>query len=232
MGKINVNMHLKMLLGVIFLMALNLQVFPVIFGNGSGNGYCDGIPKPGCLPPPGLAAITPGNGPGIEALVREGGGYFLNAHSLTMALLNQVEMSDLNGLDYDILNKTANDALLNIRCARSIYIALVDMAENTLYNPEVTAKLRAFDYRAFMEKNNLNREIFKKLAAYLSSDDITGMYRHILHEITGIETLLTTICSDIALHRQPGLQLLWKTGETFSETLLFGHYAARVFYAL
>ncbi len=164
--------------------------------------------------------------------MQEGGGYFLKANSLILALMNQVELSDLNGLDYELLKKNAGDALQNTRAACSIYSDLVDLAANTPYNPKVIEKLKTFDYQSFMEKNNLNREIVKKVSAYLSKGDITGMYRRILRELLVLDALLGTIYNDISCNRQPGLPLLWKTGESFSETFLFGQYAARIFHAI
>ncbi|HLP46318.1 MAG TPA: hypothetical protein VK469_10240 [Candidatus Kapabacteria bacterium] len=232
MNKYHLNLHQKMIIGIIFLLVLNLQVFPVIFGNGSGNGYCDWTLNPDCPLPPGFYSTDTRTGYGIEALVKEGGGYFLNAHSSTLALLIQIEMSDLQGIDYDRMKKNAADALQNIRAAVSIYNDLVEIAANTPYNTVVIDKLKTFDYQTFMDKNKLNREIFKKVVVYLSSGDINGMYCRILKELTALEKLLSSITNDIAFNRQPGLSLLWKTNETFSETLLFGQYAARVFYAL
>ncbi|HLP46319.1 MAG TPA: hypothetical protein VK469_10245, partial [Candidatus Kapabacteria bacterium] len=188
--------------------------------------------NPDCSLPPGLYSTDAGTGYDIEAYVQKGGGYFLSSHSSTLALLNQIEMSDLQGIDYDRMKKNAADALQNIRAAGSVYNDLVEIAANTPYNPVVIDKLKTFDYQTFMEKNKLNREIFKKVVVYLSSGDINGMYYRILRELTALETLLSSITNDIAFNRQPGLSLLWKTSETFSETLLFGQYAARVFYAL
>lgn len=232
MDKNNFKACLKVFFCIVLILIFKLNVFGYLFGNGSGKGYSDGTLKPGSPLPPGLVYTTPGTSFNIEAYVQDGGGYFLNAYSFTLSLLNQVEMSDLQGIDYEKMKVNAFSALQNIRSAVSIYTTLVDMADNTPYNSMVIEKLKTFDYQIFMEKNNLNREIFRKVAGYLSTGDITGMYRRILREILILETLLTSIHNDTTYNRQPELQLLWKTNEVFSETLLFGQYAARIFYTI
>ncbi len=210
-----------------FMMILSLNAFPIIFGNGSGGGYCDNDPLPGC---PGTFSLAPGFS--IETYVEEGAGYFLQANASFLALLNRVEMSNQQGVDYDELKKLAEETRQNLENAVSTYALLVELAENTPYNTEVTGKLKTFDYYGLMVKSGLNRVIFSKTARYLSTGDITGMFKHIHGEMQAIETLLAAVRGDITAGRMPELPLLWDTHKTFSDTSMFGQFAARVLYAL
>lgn len=218
---------LKIIICAVALIIFNTYGFAYLFGNGSGDGYCDTNQGSGCV---GETAAQ--GGAGIESYVAKGGGYFLGAYAKTLLLLNRVEMSDLKGFDYVEAAGIAGEARQNTGFAGAVYSVLIELAENTPYNPEVTAKLKSFNYNAFARAEGLNRAIVKEVAAYLAHGNITGLYKHIEREISTIEAGLTEIHGDILSGSMPGLSQLWQVNEAFSVTLLFGQYTARVFDAV
>lgn len=231
MSKIYSKQFFVVFICVTLALTFNPYVFGYLFGNGSGKGFCGSSQNADGTQPPGVADAVPA-GCSIETSVNEGGGHFLHALSLSMAILGQVERTDLQNIDYELLKLDAAAALKSIRDAGRIYSGLVSMAENTPYNPEVAEKLKAFNYKAFMKKNKLKGKIFTDVADHLSKGDITGLYRIILLEISSLEILLADLYKGIAPDRLPRLQLLWQIGEAFSNTYLYGQYMARIFYAL
>ena len=178
---------------VIFLM--NTEVFSVICANGAGGGYED----------PGGGKSNFGSTKEnsiIESYIEEGGGYFLNAFSNIISISNRVEMENINGIDYDELNKVVDNALDNIRNAKYTYSILIQTALYTPYDLAVISKLKLFDYQAFMTEYSLNKG------------------------------LLLLIKNEVSLNKMPALPRIWEVNEEASNNLTFGQYITRVFYAL
>ena len=123
--------------------------FSYITFNGSTGGY-NQYP-----PPPGIQGHI-----SMEILVTEGASYFLKTHANVQTLLNQVELRDLKGIDFDALNRLIKQALYNIGYTRLTFTALIEVAETTPYNLDVIEKLNTFDYESFMKERGLNAFIF------------------------------------------------------------------------
>ena len=208
---------------VIFLM--NTEVFSVICANGSGQGYED-----------------PGDGKSnfastkenyiIEAYIEEGGGYFLNAFSNILLVSNRIEMANLKGIDYEELKSIVDIALENIRNAKHTYSILIQTALETPYDMEVISKLKRFDYHGFMTEYSLNSAIFKEVEVNLKNGNITGTFIRIYNSFINIEGLLLLIKNEVDLNKMPALPRIWEVNEEASNTLTFGQYITRVFYAL
>lgn len=166
---------LKGILGIVFTLAISMNIFAVIQLNGSGHGYCDDPSKPECSPTPGgFAAITEPMVPGlIDRSIEQGAAAYLNAYSAYLSFLNRIEMSGENSLDCTEAEKILVDALQNIKAAKDAYYQLVAVAETTPYNPSVLVQLAAFDYDGYMKAQDLDSYIFKKVRGYLQPGNIT-----------------------------------------------------------
>ncbi|MDQ1351393.1 MAG: hypothetical protein QG657_1695, partial [Acidobacteriota bacterium] len=123
------------------------NIYGLIACNGSGDGY----------QPPKTGIAVGGNS--IETYIEMGGGYFLKSHSDILIFLNKVEMSGINGCDYNEWQGILKSALDNMRNAKKIYELLIKTAEATPYNQEVISRLAKFDYASFAQANNLNEVI-------------------------------------------------------------------------
>jgi hypothetical protein len=165
-------------------------------------------------------------------LIIEGAGYFLKSHSDMLLILNKVELSALSGPDYPGMQALMKDALENMEKAGETYKSLIAAAKETPYNPEVITKLMMFDYETFRETNGLNKDIFSRVKNYLVKGDVTGLYVLLESDMVFIIQQLKVIKSSIDTGTFPGISLLWRLNQKYSESLLTGQYIAEVFKSL
>jgi hypothetical protein len=217
MKKRSKKLGLKIFIGVFLAYAFSMSAFACICANGAGDGY---IPEK-----------TNGTNV-IETYVIEGAGYFLNANSSILLLLNKVEMAELKGADYSEFRTILDDAVYNMKEAKLTYDNLIKTAEATPYNQNVITILKTFNYDAFAENNGLNSLIFKVVENHLGSGDITGSFKKINTKFTKIIDMLAAMSETISSNQTPDISALWKLNQESSQTLLFGQYIAQVFYEL
>ena len=211
------------ILVILLFTAIPINLFPIIFANGSGGCYGGGQGE-------GETAAVKNAGI-IEYFVIEGAGYYLNAHSEILTYLNRLELSYGRVDAYEWL-PILDKALINMENAIAIYQVLIQMAEVTPYNETVIEKLKAFDYHQFMVENGLNESIFKEVESYLKNGDITGVYRRIYTKFQEMKGLLLSIRHDVSLYKIPPLPDNWRLNELCSLTLVLGQYMSYVFYSL
>jgi hypothetical protein len=206
--------------------SLILKVFPVVFAlsvfqmNGFSRFILNGSPE----------SFTEQAQPEIEGYVMEGAGYFLKSQSETLLLLNKIELSDLNGVDYAELQQLVESALANMVNAKAKYSALTQIADTTAYEQSVIDLLKTFDYYSFQQTYGLNSVIFNQTAAYLETGDVRGLYDKILSDTQTIIDRLSFVKSVIDAETLPDTSYLWRLNQSFSDTLFVGQYAAEVFY--
>jgi hypothetical protein len=196
-----------------------------ILQNGSGKGYGDDGGDSGSQERRSSISI-------INTYIIVGAGYYLNAHSDSLALLNRIELSEIIGIDYSECKNLVDRALNNIKNAKETYSLLIEVAEITPYNQLVISKLKSFDYDSYLNEHALNSLIFKDVEDYLKNGDIRGVHKRIYYDVIEIENLLISIKDEISLNKMPELSNLWKLNEKFSDTLIYGGYVARVFFNL
>lgn len=203
---------LKVLLGVLVFCVFQTNVFSRLILNGTE----------ACFAGPEQTVI--------EGYVIEGAGYFLKSHSDTLLLLNKIELSDLNGVDYVELQQLVNNALTNMKNAEMKYISLTQFADSALYEPAVTGQLQVFDYYSFQQAKGLNGFIFDQAETYLGTGDVRGIYHKILSDSQTIIDKLTVVKSVIDTGLLPETSDLWRLNQSYSDTQLLGQYAAEVVY--
>ncbi len=187
-----------------------------IHQNGAGGGYVGDIEGAG-------------KNNTIESMVVDGAGYFLAAYSDVLELLQRVELSDKDGMDYTAAQDILGKAITNLENARDTYSALTNVAGNTPYNPQVIEKLKQFDYHTFQVNNNLNPVICKEVEAYLLNGDINGNLLVSYQCMSGILPLLHDIENDLAANRTPSIEILWQVNKAFANELLRGQTVAQIF---
>lgn len=166
----------------------------------------------------------------IERYVMEGAGYFLKSHSDTLLLLNKIELSDLNGVDYSELQQLAADALTNMQNAKATYFSLTQIADTALYEQTVIDLLPVFNYNSFQQAKDLNSVTFGRAEAYLGAGDVRGIYHKILSDTQTIIDKLSVVKSAVDTGLLPETSDLWRLNQSYSETQLLGQYVAEVFY--
>ncbi|MDQ1353665.1 MAG: hypothetical protein QG657_3971, partial [Acidobacteriota bacterium] len=138
MSKLNKSLILKVFLVVFVLCVFQMNGFSRFMLNGS---------------PESFAVQTQ---PLIEGYVMEGAGYFLKSQSDTLLLLNKIELSDLNGVDYAELQQLVESALANMVNAKAKYSSLTQTADTAPYEQTVINLLKTFDYYSFQQTYGLN----------------------------------------------------------------------------
>ncbi|NIM12760.1 MAG: hypothetical protein GTO45_11700 [Candidatus Aminicenantes bacterium] len=205
---------------IFFTLSMNL-VFARIYCNGAGGGYDDGGGE-----------STDGKNMTIENYIVEGSGHFLQAKKDIQELLEIVELQDVQGIDFENMNRVVYSALVNINHAIETYDNLIETAEATPYNEIVLSKLRYFNYFGYMIENGLNWIVFNNVEAYLCNGNITGVFKHSHYRFLEVRQLLNNVKEDVSMNKLSGTSVFWKLNETSDEISLFGSYVARVFASL
>ncbi len=167
---------------------------------------------------------------GIHQYVIEAAGGFLKSQSDFLLFLNKIEMEEINGIDFAELRRIINDAVVHMENARAKYKDLTQLADITPYDQPTITGLMGFNYTLLKDSKKMNRVIFNEVMTYLSSGDVRGLYHQLLADTQSIQDQLILIKYDVDAEVIPGTSGLWQVNQSYSETLIFGQYAAEVFY--
>ena len=165
----------------------------------------------------------------MHTYIVEGAGYFLDSHSNFQAFLSRVEMSEINGVDYNELREILYKSIEDMEKAREAYYNLKITADNTPYKEPVIEALRAFDYDGFQEANGLIPYIFEKVKGYLSKGDVRGIYADALSSMESLLEKLYTVKESLDTDQFPEIKELWRINQFYSESLFTGQYTSEVF---
>lgn len=207
---------IKTVVVVFFLAALYTNIFGLMFANDSENS----------VKPPGNSG---GGVSGLSSYVIEGAGSFFKSFADILQFSNEIEMAELEGLDYNELQALLNSAIVNLQDARQAYINLIMEADILPYNQEVIGKLLAFDYQGYQGKNNLNVSAFNAVIGFLKQGDVKGLYHKILADFEGMLQRLETVKEKTAANGFPEIPDLREVNQSYAACMLFGQYVAQVF---
>jgi len=168
----------------------------------------------------------------IGQLIVVAGGYYLDSHANLKLLLSQVELSELNGIDYAKARDTLCMAIDKMEMANASYLALINKADGIDYNPVVVNQLKSFDYNRFRKEFNLNPTIFKRVEHFLSKGNVRGVYKDIFIETGNILEKLYIVRESLDSDMFPTVSNLWRINQKYAEVELFGQYVAELFYKL
>ncbi|HLP45970.1 MAG TPA: hypothetical protein VK469_08490 [Candidatus Kapabacteria bacterium] len=214
MNQIKIQSIFKVLLGIfIITLFFNIQTFGLILGNRGGAPYDEAV----------------GKKQNIESYIIEGAGYFLISNTDFLLFLNKIEMSELNGVDYNQIRTILDRAIENMEKANLIYTSLVLITTNTPYKQNFIERLNVFDYAGYQKQYGLNGIIFQEVALYLKNGDVTSIFTRILGRTGAILNSLYAVKKEIDANTFPGISNLWRLNQYYSETILFGQYSAEVF---
>ena len=212
----------------IMLLLMSNVMFARVFGNGSG---CAFYPDE-CLTGTGGSTGLFYTGQNLGGLIIVGASYFTNSQSNYLEFLNKIEMSDLTGIDYQGFRESLLLSFENLEKATDTYSDIIATADKTPYKPDIIKKLKSFDYVTFQNKNCLNSIIFGWVTDYLKKGNVRGVYIKIHKEMESISTQLTVLKSMIDKDQFPEIATVWRINQMYNELLLFGQYAAQVFYEI
>jgi hypothetical protein len=210
---------LNIFIGLTILIFMNIKVYSVLVGNYTDCGFGGGGGESKSL-----TSFT------IRIYIIEGAGYFLNSHSSIQALLNRVELSELNVIDFNEMKEILYKAIEDMEKAKDSYYNLKQEADKTPYNPVMINFLLNFDYGGFQEEKGLNLTIFENVKNYLSRGDIRGIFSNFLANSESILEQLYAIKEWLDADKLPEISILWRVNQTYVEAHLFGQYTSEVFY--
>ncbi len=168
----------------------------------------------------------------IQGYVVEGASYFLKSYSDFLLFFNEIEVSELEGVNYEDIQSRLTNAIEKMEYAREVYIGLTEKAAVTPYNPTVIAKLLDFNYDLFRKKNNLIEPVFKDVRFYLSKGKIREMYGRGLLITEEILEKAKAVKAKFDVYELPDASMLYDLSELCSRSFLFGRYVARVFWEI
>ncbi len=197
-----------------------------LFSNHSDDAYNEGDGTSG------TSAAIPACYNTIGELIIKGGVYFFKARADIDLLSENTEVSDLYGTDFHTLFCAVTSALDNMNIARYYYRELEYKAGRTPYNPEVIAKLTAFNYAAFKENNDLLSDVFTEVENYLVKGDVRGVYRQTSIYFDSLTGILEDIKEELTAGKVPSNKNMWALNQVCAKAHMFGQYVARVFYAV
>lgn len=210
-------------IAVILAFAFGTNVYAAINCNGSGGSYGSGDGGSS------LHNVSSFDAYLIETYVIEGAGYFLDANSAFQHLLQIVELKDIQGLDMQKYGDTLRNTIVSMENAMATYDLLIQAAENTPYNPEVQARLEAFDYVSFGAEEGFIIAIYKKVVDFLKAGNITGVFKENRSNFESIHEQLSLIERLFLMGRVAESGVFRIVNENLSRISLFGSYVARVF---
>ncbi len=167
--------------------------------------------------------------PTLKIYIVESAGYFLASHSDYQALLNRVELSEANGVDYNDLREILYSTIENMEKARASYVNLKTTSEKIPYNQRIIELLMKFDYDGFRAKYGLVEPIFAKVKTFLGKGDIRGLDFAILAKLDAILSKLYIVKAAADKDKLPEISLLWRTNQAYAEAHLLGQYVSEVF---
>jgi len=213
MNKQNKKSILKVIICICVLVCINIMSFALIMGNRGECAFGEGGEK----------------GISIKSYIIEGAGYFLSSYSDMLLFLNRVEMSELNGIDYNEMRDLLNKAIEKMEKTKDTYYHLTQTAEFTVYNRAMIFHLLSFDYQGFQKERGFGNTIFKEVASYLRKGDVRGFFAILLAYTDDILRKLYIVKESVDVDKFPDLSTLWRINQGFSKTLLYGQIAAEIF---
>lgn len=177
-------------------------------------------------------AGTAENAAAVCSHIVTGAGYFLASGSEFQALLNRIELAETNGCDYKEWAQICTAAAANMEKAAAQYLVLKQRILTTPYNKEMINRLSTFDYDLFETGNRLNPDIFADVRTYLANGDVRGIFERMLSSTAKILAALARVKTAVDAGIIPELTVLWRLNQEYTEAMLFGQYAAEVFYQI
>lgn len=167
----------------------------------------------------------------IETLIINGAGYFLKSHSDFLNLLQKIEVGEKE-FDYIELTRILSSVVDNLEKANAAYNELSDRAKVKSYNYVIIDKLLNFDYSNYRDKIKPFPSPYGKMQSYLGGGDVTGLYLELYANTSDILTLLYEIKKDTEAKNTFAKTKLWRVSQEYMQVLLFGQYAAEIFFNL
>ena len=216
--KNNINGNFKLVISLIALfLVLVGDAFGLVMLNDSDGGF----------PPPNVEA-TSGNET-IRQLVNESASCFFKSYGQFMFFLNEVELGELNGVNFSSLQLHIDAATAYMKTCQNTYNSLNILADSTPYKEDFISRLKEFDYDAFRKEKKLTLEIFEEVKSYLKKGDIKGMYKKALLETQQILDSLNGMKEEVDSFYAPTTDKIWELNNSYYNLTIWGQYSSMIF---
>ena len=162
----------------------------------------------------------------LNKYVITGAANFLQSYSSFLLLLSHAELG-VN--DLQIGKKYLETAIESLEDAINIYEELKQKAESSENKQSTIEDLKKIDYDSLKKKNRLIETIFKSVRGYLEKGEIPETYKIMLAECNTILKTLKILHEQMNKGIFPEKSKLWDINHSYSESMFFGEYVARVF---
>lgn len=210
------------IIGFVVIFSLSTCVYPYLYGN-----WRECLVAPGCTCTVTLD-IAKSKTSSLKTYITESAGYFFDSHTSYQAVLNRVEMADINGVDYKELRTIIYSAIGHMEKARAAYENVKIIAAKTSSHQEMIDKLMRFDYDGFRIRYGLNEPIFERVKSLLIIGDITGLDDTVLSNMDAILKQLYTARAIVDKYSTPDVAILWRINQSYFEAQLFGQYLSEI----
>jgi len=167
-----------------------------------------------------------------ESNIVESAGYFLQGYADYVLILNRIELSNQQGIDYTEMQILVDRVIYSMENAKNSYFSLIKRAVITPYKVEMINKLKSFDYNKFCNDEHLINSIFSDTTSYLSNGNVTEVFKKLLLGTEHILSKLQGVKAAVDVEKFPDLSIIWQLNQEFSYHLIFGQYAAQVFFKI
>jgi hypothetical protein len=168
----------------------------------------------------------------IEDLIITGASNFLQSYSRLLVVFRELEQQRLQPANMPALLKQTDLALQDMEKTRATYVRLYQKALDTPYNPAVIGRLKAFDYTGFRAERSLGNKSEAAVISALKQGNIREVFRSAWMESEQILDSLMFLRHSLQNGSVPGVEFLWALNRAYSDSLLSGQAAARIFYEI
>jgi len=200
---------------------LGILSYPIVIFNWGDKPYTGTTVK--------TSGAGSGTGDIMASLIQTGAGYVLKAHSDFWLVLNKVEMSDPEALNYTELTTLVMSTRTSLASAISTYKNLKMLADSMPYDPGMIEVLMQFDYNALNASRPHNQSVWGEVKQFLITGDVRGVFTKSLSTLEEIYRMVDTVYYSVSNKVYPDIKALWSLGTLFSDSHLFGQYSAEVF---
>lgn len=164
-----------------------------------------------------------------ESFVIDGASYFLRSYSDIFLLLNESEAGLKTGFNLDRAHQQVQSALSMVLLSRSSYSRALVAIRSMDFDPGWMQALKAFDYQGLAAARHLHPIVMDRVAGFLKSGDVIGLYQQFMDDLKTMSTSLLNIDKDAKKGIVPGMETLRTLYQDYSDFMLFGYYTSLVF---
>jgi hypothetical protein len=217
---------LTLFLGICLIAAFSFNGLALVKGNDSDKAFITGDEGDGTNK---LIQSSIVAGPSLRDYLVDGAAHFLDSYSHTLAFLKEIELGEVQVLDFGELNRLIDQAILYMEESNESYINLRNLAYETDYNEDMIRALMTFNYTLYLKNEDLNRIVYREVQFLLQHGNVRGAYDKMLLDTVDILNVLYSIKQTVNTSTMPEGAPLWKLNQYYSESLLFGQYMAGIF---